>query len=76
MRNCSVQVGREDIFKLTIGNESLHEVNYDNGVRVINFATSKNLTEVQCSHVLVVINLLHSYTVQFTKTIRHPQIFT
>jgi hypothetical protein len=30
----------EDIFKLIIGNESLHEViSNDNGVRVVNFAT-------------------------------------
>jgi hypothetical protein len=36
-------VGREDIFKTTIGNESLHEASNDNGVRVVNFATSKNL---------------------------------
>jgi hypothetical protein len=36
-------VGREDIFKPTIGNESLHETINDNGVRVVNFATSKNL---------------------------------
>jgi hypothetical protein len=35
---------REDIFKPTIGNESLHEISNDNGVRVVNFATSKNLT--------------------------------
>jgi hypothetical protein len=27
----------------TIGNDSPHEVNNDNGVRVVNFATSKNL---------------------------------
>jgi endonuclease/exonuclease/phosphatase family metal-dependent hydrolase len=37
------KVGRKDIFKLTIGKESLHEISNDNGVRVINFATSKNL---------------------------------
>jgi hypothetical protein len=36
--------GREDIFKPTIGNESLHEISNDNRVRVANFATSKNLT--------------------------------
>jgi hypothetical protein len=35
------KVGREDIFKPTIGNESLHEISNDNGVRVVNFATSK-----------------------------------
>jgi hypothetical protein len=34
---------REDIFKLTAGNESFHEVSNDNGVRVVNFATKKNL---------------------------------
>jgi exonuclease III len=39
----NVKVGREDIFKPTIGKESLHKINNDNGVRVVNFATSKNL---------------------------------
>jgi hypothetical protein len=39
----NVQVGRENIFKPTIGNESLHEISTDNGVRVVNVATSKNL---------------------------------
>jgi hypothetical protein len=36
-------VGREDIFKPTIENESLHEISNDNGVRLLNVATSKNL---------------------------------
>jgi hypothetical protein len=39
----NAKVGGEDNFKLTIGNESLHEISNDNGVRVVNFATSKNL---------------------------------
>jgi hypothetical protein len=39
----SAKVGLEDIFKPTIGNESLHEISDDNGVRVVNFVTSKNL---------------------------------
>jgi exonuclease III len=39
----NAKVGREDIFKPTVGNESLHEISNDNGVRVVNFATSKNL---------------------------------
>jgi hypothetical protein len=39
----NAKVGREDIFKPTIGNESSHEVSNDNGVRAVNFATSKNL---------------------------------
>jgi exonuclease III len=39
----NAKVGREDVFKPTIGNESLHEIGNDNGVRIVNFATSKNL---------------------------------
>jgi exonuclease III len=43
LRYINEKVGREDIFKPTIGNESLHEASNDNGVKVVNFATSKNL---------------------------------
>jgi hypothetical protein len=43
MGNFNAKVGRENIFKPTIGNESLHEFSNDSGVRVVNFATSKNL---------------------------------
>jgi hypothetical protein len=43
----SAKVGREDIFKPTIRNESLHEISIDNGVNgdngVVNFAISKNV---------------------------------
>jgi hypothetical protein len=39
----NAKVGREDIFKPTMGNESSHEISNDNGVRVVNFATSKYL---------------------------------
>jgi exonuclease III len=39
----NAKVDKEDIFKPTIGNESSHETSNDNGVRVVNFATSKNL---------------------------------
>jgi hypothetical protein len=39
----NAKVGRENIFKSRIGNESLHQDSNDNGVRIINFATSKNL---------------------------------
>jgi len=39
----NAKVGRENIFKPTIGNESLHQDSNDNGIRIVNFATSKNL---------------------------------
>jgi exonuclease III len=39
----NAKLGREDTFKPTIENECLHEDSNDNGVRVENFATSKNL---------------------------------
>jgi hypothetical protein len=39
----NAKVGRNDIFKPTIGNESLHEISNDNGIRLLNFAISKNL---------------------------------
>jgi hypothetical protein len=37
------KVALENIFKPTNGNESLHQDSNDNGVRIVNFATSKNL---------------------------------
>jgi hypothetical protein len=33
------KLGREDIFKLTIQNESLHQDSNDVDVRIVNFAT-------------------------------------
>jgi len=39
----NAKVGRENIFKPTIGQESLHQDSNDNEVRLVNFTTSKNL---------------------------------
>jgi hypothetical protein len=39
----NAKVGREEILKLTTGNESLHDISNDNGVTLVNFITSKNL---------------------------------
>jgi len=36
-------LGREDSFNPTIGNDSLRQDSNENGVRTVNFATSKNL---------------------------------
>jgi len=35
------KVGRENIFKPTVGKGNLHQNSNDNGVRIINFATPK-----------------------------------
>jgi hypothetical protein len=35
----NAELGREVIFKLTLGNESVHHISNDNGVRMANFAT-------------------------------------
>jgi hypothetical protein len=40
----SAKLGREDALKPTVRNENLREINNDNGVRVVNFTTSKNLS--------------------------------
>jgi exonuclease III len=53
------KVGREDIFKPTIWNESLHETSNDNGVRLVSFATSKNLT---VKRTMVSHRNIHKYT--------------
>jgi len=37
------KVGKKNIFVLTVGNQSLHKDSNYNGVRIVNFAISKNL---------------------------------
>jgi hypothetical protein len=55
----NAKVGTEDIFKPTIENESLHEISNDNGVRLVSFSTSKNLTlKERYSHITIGINIL------------------
>jgi hypothetical protein len=67
----NAKVGREDIFKPIIGNESLHEARNDNRVRGVNFATSKNLlvkstTFPHCN--------IYKHTWTFPNSITHNQI--
>jgi hypothetical protein len=40
----NANIGRADIFKPTIENDNLHKISNDNGVGVVKFATSKNLS--------------------------------
>jgi hypothetical protein len=44
LEDFNAKVGREDIFKPTVGNENLYETSNDNGIRLVNIAISKNLT--------------------------------
>jgi hypothetical protein len=39
----NAKVGTKNIFKPTIGNKSLQQGSNNNGVRIVNFVTSKNL---------------------------------
>jgi hypothetical protein len=41
----NAKVVKEDIFKATIWNGSLHKISHESGIRVVNFATSKNLSQ-------------------------------
>ena len=43
LRDFNKKLEREDIFKPTIGNDSLHRDSNNNRIRITNFATSKNL---------------------------------
>jgi hypothetical protein len=66
-----VKVGREDMFKPTIRNDSPNEISYDNRVRVVYFTTSKNLLVKStifphCS--------IHKYTWTFPEENTHNQI--
>jgi exonuclease III len=56
----NAEVGREDIFKPTIGNGSLHRISNDNGVRLVNFDTSKNL---RVKIAMFQHCIIHKYTV-------------
>jgi hypothetical protein len=55
----NAKVSREDIFKPTIGNENLHEISHDNGVREVNCATLRILlSKVRYFHIVTFINLI------------------
>jgi hypothetical protein len=67
----NAKVGRENIFKPTIGNESLHEISNDNEVRVVNFPTSKNLV---VKSTMFPHHKIHKYTWMSPEGKTHNQI--
>jgi hypothetical protein len=53
------KVGSENIVKPTIRNENLHEISNNIGVKLVNFATSKNpRIKLQSSHITTSITIL------------------
>ena len=67
----NAKVGRENIFQPTIGTESVHPESNDNGIRLVNFATSKNLIvkSTKFPH-----RNIHKYTWTSPDGITHNQI--
>ena len=43
LRHFSAKLRKEDMFKPTVWNENLHQDSNDNCVRIVDFATSKNV---------------------------------
>jgi hypothetical protein len=54
----NAKIIRKDIFKPTIVNESIHEFNNDNGIRVSKYCYIQKSVKVQYPHVITFINLL------------------
>jgi hypothetical protein len=69
--NFNAKVGRENIFQPTIGIESLHPESNDNGIRLVNFVTFKNLIvkSTKFPH-----RNIHKYTWTSPDCITHNQI--
>jgi hypothetical protein len=62
--------GRENIFQPTIGTENVHPESNDNGIRLVNFVTSKNLiVKSTFPH-----RNIHQYTWTSPDGITHDQI--
>lgn len=43
LENLNAKIGKKEHFKKTIGAESVHDINNDSGLRLINYAISKNM---------------------------------
>ena len=71
LRDFNAKVGRENIFKPTIGQDSLHQEINDNGVRLVNFATSQNLV---VNSTMFHHRNIHKYTWTFPDGKTHNQI--
>jgi len=52
----NIKVTKDNIFKLTIGNESFHEISNDNRTKSVKISTFKILSEVQFFNIMIYIN--------------------
>jgi hypothetical protein len=71
MGDFNTKVPREDLFKPIIGNGSLHEASNDNGLGVVNFATSKNIIVKSTTFAH---RDIHKYTWTSPDDVTHNQI--
>jgi len=67
----NAKLGRDDIFKPTVGNESIHQESNDNGVGIVNFAASKNLV---VKSTMFQHRIIHMYTWTYSDGKTHNQI--
>jgi hypothetical protein len=67
----NAKVGREDIFKPTVRNESSHEISDDNRVRVENIATDRNIV---VKSTMFPHHSIHKYTWSCLEGKTHNQI--
>ena len=67
----NAKIGREKIFQPTIGTESVHPVSNDNGIRLVNFYTSKNLIVKSTTFPH---HNIHKYTWTLPDSMTHNQI--
>ena len=67
----NAKLGRENIFKPTIGNESQHQDSNYNDVRIVKFATSKNLV---VKSTMIPHRNIHKYTSTSLDGKTHNQI--
>jgi len=69
----NAKVRRENIFKPTIGNESLHQGSKDDGFSTVNFATSRNLV---FKSTMFPHRNIHKYTRTSPNGKSHNQVIT
>jgi hypothetical protein len=63
----NANVGRENIFKLIIGNEMLHITIYDNAIRRVNLTKSRNLLR-EAIHYSLISRLFPDWKMQIDDT--------